>query len=79
MFTIVYPDTTPDVANPARSVRLDVPSGAVNLASADFNARYVSPYDGTITNFTQHLNVVKPANAGSAHMTVGAPFRTPSP
>lgn len=78
VFAVVYPDTTPGVVNPKRSVRLDVPASAANLSSADFNARYTSPYDGTIRNFTQHINAVKPPNAGAATTAVGAPFRTPA-
>jgi hypothetical protein len=59
---IVYPDPTPGVANPARSVRLDTfgPSGA--------NISY--PCDGHVATIL--VNVTPPVNRGTAS------FGTPS-
>lgn len=75
---VVYPDPTDGVANPLRSVRIDMAAGAVNGAGAAVRGSYVSPYDGTTRNLLEVATCVKPPDAGTA--SFGAPsavFRTP--
>lgn len=79
-----YPDPTPGVANPARSVRIDVlpgaPTGSGNFS--DISWRVTSPYDGvSVVNYTVHVNSIRggsgPFAGGGSTGTPSAPFRTP--
>jgi hypothetical protein len=76
---VVYPDPTPGVANPARSIRVDVLAGTALGAGANFHARYTSPYDGTIRNLSGLAVAIKAPNAGAAVLgAAGDPFPTPA-
>lgn len=77
---VTYPDPTPGVANPARSIRVDMLAGTAVGAGANFHARYTSPYDGTIRNLADLATATRAPNAGAAAFGVpSASFRTPTP
>lgn len=77
---VVYPDPTPGVANPARSIRVDMSAGTAVGTGANFHARYTSPYDGTIRNLSDLATATRAPNAGTAAFGVPSPsFRTPPP
>lgn len=76
---VVYPDPTPGIANPARSIRVDVlPSTAVGVG-ANIHAKFTSPYDGTVRNPSTLVTASRAPNAGGASFgTASDPFPTPA-
>jgi len=74
---VVYPDPTPGVANPARSVRVDA-IGSIG-AGTNIHATFTSPLDGTIRNLGTVASVAAPPNNGAGSFgTPGTPFKTPA-
>jgi hypothetical protein len=73
---VVYPDPTPGVTNPARSIRVDAlgnPGQGTNV-----HATFVSPLDGAIRNMSDTATITAPPNNGTASFgTPSAPFLTP--
>lgn len=77
---VVYPDPTPGVANPARSIRVDMLPGTAVGAGANLHAKYTSPYDGSVRNPSTLATASRAPNAGAASFgTASAPFLTPAP
>lgn len=76
---VMYPDPTPGILNPLRSVRVDMDPSTPNGVGANISARYTSPYDGTIRNASALVTAVRPPDAGIATFgTSSAPFLTPA-
>lgn len=76
---VVYPDPTPGVANPARSIRVDMLAATPVGAGANIHARFTSPYDGAIRNLAELALAVKAPNAGTAAFGAASdPFPTPA-
>ncbi len=77
---VVYPDPTPGIPNPLRSVRIDMGATVPNLTGATVSGRYVSPYDGTVRSFQVLATAMRLPDAGTASFgTPGSPFPTPTP
>jgi hypothetical protein len=75
---VVYPDPTPGVANPARSIRVDMLPGTPVGVGSNIHARYTSPYDGSVRNLSELATAVRAPNAGVASIgTASDPFPTP--
>ncbi len=73
---VVYPDPTPGIALPQRSIRVDA-VGAIGAAT-NVHARYTSPLDGTIRNLSTVAAVAIPPNNGFALFgDPSDPFPTP--
>jgi hypothetical protein len=76
---VVYPDPTAGVANPARSIRVDMLPGTPIGTGANLHAKFTSPYDGSVRNPSTLALATKAPNAGAAEMgAASAPFPTPA-